>query len=178
MNFEGLSTWLLALIFIGGGVAIWISGIYLSNTVDALSKHFGLGQALGGMIVLAVVTNLPEIAITISASLQNNIELAVGNILGGIAMQTVVLVVLDVFGLGKKESLTYKAASMQLMLEGLLVLAMLIFVVIGHQLPSSLVFFGISPSVLLIFLGWIAGLTLINKARNGLPWQGKKPGFC
>ncbi len=173
MNFEGFSLWLLALIFIGGGIAIWISGIYLSSTVDALSKHFGLGEALGGMIVLAIVTNLPEIAITISASLQNNIELAVGNILGGIAMQTVVLVVLDVFGLGKKASLTYKAASMQLVLEGLLVLAILIFVVIGHQLPSSLVFLGISPAVILIFLGWIAGLVLINKARNGLPWQAK-----
>lgn len=173
MNFEGLSIWLLAGIFIAGGVAIWISGIYLSDTVDALSERFGLGEALGGMIVLAIVTNLPEIAITISASLQNNIELAVGNILGGIAMQTVVLVVLDVFGLGKKVSLTYKAASMQLVLEGLLVIAMLAFVVIGHQLPSSLVFLRMSPSVLLIFLGWLAGLLLINRARNGLPWQAK-----
>lgn len=173
MNLDGLSTWLLAGIFVAGGIAIWISGIYLSNTVDALSKRFGLGEALGGMIVLAIVTNLPEIAITISASLQNNIELAVGNILGGIAMQTVVLVLLDVFGLGKKASLTYKAGSIQLMLEGLLVLAMLIFVVIGHQLPSSLVFLRVSPSVLLIFLGWIAGLVLISKARNGLPWQAK-----
>ncbi|MEO8861997.1 MAG: sodium:calcium antiporter [Ginsengibacter sp.] len=173
MNLDGLSIWMLSGIFIAGGVAIWISGIYLSNTVDALSKKFGLGQALGGMIVLAIVTNLPEIAITVSASLQNNIELAVGNILGGIAMQTVVMVVLDVFGLGKKASLTYKASSMQLVLEGLLVLFILIFVVMGHQLPSSLVFLRMSPAVILIFLGWVAGLVLINKARNGLPWQAK-----
>ncbi len=173
MNIGGFSIWLLAGIFITGGVAIWISGIYLSNTVDALSKRFGLGQALGGMLVLAIVTNLPEIAITVSASLQNNVELAVGNILGGIAMQTVVLVVLDVFGVGKKASLTYKAASMELVLEGLLVLFVLIFVVIGHQLPSSLVFLRMSPSVIFIFLAWIAGLLLINKARNGLPWQAK-----
>ncbi len=173
MNLDGLSIWMLSGIFIAGGVAIWISGIYLSNTVDALSKKFGLGQALGGMIVLAIVTNLPEIAITVSASLQNNIELAVGNILGGIAMQTVVLVVLDVFGLGKKASLTYKASSMQLVLEGLLVLFILIFVVMGHQLPSSLFFLRMSPAVVLIFLGWVAGLVLIDKARNGLPWQAK-----
>ncbi len=173
MNLDGFSIWLLAVVFIVGGVAIWISGIYLSNTVDALSKRLGLGQALGGMILLAIVTNLPEIAITVSASLQHNIELAVGNILGGIAMQTLVLVALDVFGVGKKASLTYKAASMELVLEGLLVIFVLTFVVIGHQLPSSLVFLRMSPSVLLIFVAWITGLLLINKARKGLPWQAK-----
>ncbi len=57
MNFDGLSIWLLAGISVAGGVAIWISGIYLSNTVDALSKRLGLGQALGGMILLALAKN-------------------------------------------------------------------------------------------------------------------------
>ncbi len=175
MNFAGFSIWLLAGIFIVSGIAIWVSGVYLSNCVDALSKRFGLGQALGGMILLAIVTNLPEIAITVSASLQHHIELAVGNILGGIALQTVVLVVLDVFGVGKKESLTYKAASLELVLEGLLVLVVLVFVIVGHQLPASLFFFRMSPSVLLIFVAWIAGLVFINKTRKGLPWQATNP---
>ena len=76
-----------------------------------------MGEALGGLILLAIVTNLPEIAITVSAALQHNLELAIGNILGGIAIQTVVLVVLDVFGLGNKDPLTYRAASLLLVLE-------------------------------------------------------------
>jgi cation:H+ antiporter len=83
-------------------ILIWFAGIRLSETADILATHFGLGEALGGLILLAIVTNLPEIAITVSAALQHNLELAIGNILGGIAIQTVVLVVLDVFGLGKK----------------------------------------------------------------------------
>ncbi len=170
MNFEGLSVWLLLGIFIGSAVAIWITGIYLSDTTDVIDRRTGLGEALGGMILLAFVTNLPEVVITVSASLQDNIELAVGNILGGIALQTVVLVILDCFGVGKKGSLLGKAASMQLLLEGLLVITVLMFVVMGHQFPSSLILLRTTPAALLIFITWIVGLYLINKAKNGTQW--------
>ena len=104
---ESLSLTTLFVIFGVCAVLIWLAGIKLTETADILSTHFGLGEALGGLILLAIVTNLPEIAITVSAALQHNMELAIGNILGGIALQTVVLVVLDVFGLGKKDPLTY-----------------------------------------------------------------------
>jgi cation:H+ antiporter len=66
---NSLSLPILILIFIGAAAAVWIAGIRLSNTTDVLSSHFGLGEALGGLIILAIVTNLPEIAITTSAAL-------------------------------------------------------------------------------------------------------------
>ena len=63
--------------------------------------------------------------------------MAVGNILGGIAIQTVVLVVLDAFGVRGREPLTYRAASLSLVLEGVLVIAVLTVAVMGSQLPST-----------------------------------------
>jgi cation:H+ antiporter len=104
--FHALPLLVLLLIFLGGAVAVWIAGTYLSNTTDVLSARFGLGQALGGLILLSIATNLPEIAITASAALSHNVGIAVGNILGGIAIQTVVLVFLDIFGLWRQDALS------------------------------------------------------------------------
>jgi len=50
----------------------------------------------------------------------------VGNILGGIALQTVVLVVLDAFGIRGRRPLTYRAASLVLVLEALPVVAIFV----------------------------------------------------
>lgn len=170
MNFTSLSLPVLIAIFLIAAIAIWIAGIKLSNTTDVLAVRFGFGEAMGGLIVLAIVTNLPEIAIVTGAALQNKMEIAVGNILGGIAIQTVVLVVLDIFGLGKTTSLTYKAASLVLVLEGCLVVAILSLVIAGHELPAKVIFLGVTPPGLLIFIFWVIGIILIARARTRLPW--------
>jgi cation:H+ antiporter len=164
---------ILVLIFVGAAAAVWVAGTRLSDTTDVLSSRFGLGEALGGLIMLAIVTNLPEIAITASASLSNNLGVAVGNILGGIAIQTVVLVILDAFGVRGGHPLTYRAASLVLVLEGALVIAVLTVAVMGSQLPPSLIVWRIEPEALLIAGMWVVGLLLLNRARSGLPWQQK-----
>ena len=99
----------LAILFGAGAVVVWVAGIHLSDTTDVLSARLGLGEALGGLLFLAVATNLPEIAIIASAAMGFDLGLAIGNILGGIAVQTVVLVIVDRWGLGPGVGLTYRA---------------------------------------------------------------------
>ena len=107
-----MSLALLVLVFLVAAGAVWIAGIHLSNTTDVLDHRLGFGEAIGGLVILSIATNLPEIAITVSAALSHDLGIAIGNILGGIAIQTVVLVVLDAFGLGAIAALTYRAASL------------------------------------------------------------------
>ena len=176
--FASLSLPILLLLFAGAAGFVSVAGIRLSDTTDVLSSRLGLGQELGGLLLLAIVTNLPEVAITASAALSKELGLAVGNILGGIAIQTVVLVVLDVFGVRGRESLIYRAASLSLVLEGALVIAVLTVAVMGSQLPISFIVWRVEPGGLLIAALWITGIWLIAKARAGLPWheEGVAPG--
>ncbi|KRE54676.1 sodium:calcium antiporter [Phycicoccus sp. Soil748] len=159
------------LIFVGAAAVIWVAGIPLSNYTDILADRLHLGQALGGLILLAVATNLPEIAITYSAAASGKLDVAVSNILGGIAIQTVVLVALDAFGVRERRPLTYQAASLTLVVEGAIVLAVLVVVVMGTQLPKNLVFARLSPDVVLIALVWVSGLMLTQRAGARLPWS-------
>ena len=161
----------LLLVFAGAAATVWAAGIRLSYTTDVLSERFGLGEALGGLILLAIVTNLPEIAITASAALSDELGVAVGNILGGVAIQTVVLAFLDALGVGGRHPLTYRAASLVLVLEGALVIAVLTVAVMGSQLPPSLVVWRVEPEALLIAALWVAGVWFLSRASSGLPWR-------
>jgi cation:H+ antiporter len=168
--FSGLGLVPLILIFLAAAGAVWVAGTHLSSSTDVLDTGLGLGEAIGGVILLAVATNLPEIAITSSAAVANN--------LGGIAIQTVVLVVLDI-AIGSESALTTRAASLVLGLEGLLVILVLAIVVMGTQLPARHMLWRIEPASLLIALFWVVGVYLLNRARHGLPWHdttGTAPG--
>jgi cation:H+ antiporter len=175
---SSLNSLLLLPIFVGCAAAIWVAGIKLSDTTDVLSQRLHLGTALAGVVLLAVATNLPEIAITASAALAHQLDVAVGNILGGIAIQTVVLVVLDAAGVRPRKPLTYLAASLTLLLEGALVVALLLVVVMTTQLPTSLIAVRLTPGAVLIAVLWGLGLLLLRRAGRGLPWQegGEAPG--
>ena len=59
---------LLVVVFVGCAAVIWIAGIRLSDTTDVLDDRLHLGSALGGVVLLAIATNLPEIIITVAAA--------------------------------------------------------------------------------------------------------------
>ena len=115
-----------------------------------------------------------------TAAASGSVEVAVGNILGGIALQTVVIVILDLFGKRKKGAppLTYRAASLTLVVEGLSVIAVLAVVVAGTQLPKSLHLLRLTPQAVLIVVLWAVGLLLVRRAGKHLPWHenGAAPG--
>ena len=173
---SGLGSTLLVLIFLAASAATWAAGIALSKTTDALDARFGLGDELGGLILLAVAGSLPELAITISAAASGNLPLAAGNLIGGIAMQTMVLLVCD-FAVGPSRPLTYLVGRLTPVLEGLLVIIVVAGVEMGALLkPSTAIFGRVSPASLGIVVFWVVGVYAINKAAKDPRWSVTMPG--
>jgi cation:H+ antiporter len=166
--------WLIA-IFVAGGVATWIAGVRLSAATDALDTRLGLGEALGGVVLLAIAGSLPELAITVSAAASGNLGLASGNLIGGIAMQTLVLVVCDAFS-GQPQPLSFLAGSLIPVLESLLAMVTVSVTVAGGLLrPTASVGGVVSPASVAIVALWLAGLFVLNHARKSTPWQAHAP---
>ncbi len=165
----------LVLIFVAGAAATWVAGISLAKTTDALDNRFNLGDAIGGMILLSIAGTLPEIAITVSAAMQGHLQLAAGNLIGGIAIQTMVLIICDATA-GRRSALTYLVGSLIPVLEALLVVLVVSFVLMGALLKKSVAIGPVSPASIAIVVVWLLGIIIINRFRKTPDWETVAPG--
>lgn len=114
-------------------VLVWLAGWRLAAYADRFASVSGIGHATVGMVVLAGLTSLPEVAVTLSAAVADTPRLAVNNLLGSIAMQITVLALAD--ALIGRQALTVVVGNsvvlLQAMMNVLLLLLLALALVIG-----------------------------------------------
>jgi len=173
-----VSTPLLILSFVAAAAATWGAGVVLAGTTEGLDRRLNLGDAIGGLVLLSIAGTLPEIAITVSAAASGHFDLAAGNLIGGIATQTMVLVLCDIAVPSKP--LTYLVGSLVPVLEGLLVVIVVTGVLLGALLPPSVSVGGVSPASIGIVLVWFSAIAIINRTKKSPKWkavaEGSQPG--
>jgi len=150
----------------------WYAGTWLTRITDAIDTKFKLGSAFGGILILGIITSLPEIAIVITASLQQHYDIIIGTLIGGIAMQTVVLAIFD-FKSGNKRPLSFSAASLTLVLEASFVVLVTVASLMAIKTPVSVPGTSISLASVAIAVLWLIGLWIVFRARKGLPWKAR-----
>jgi cation:H+ antiporter len=170
----GVATPLLLLLFAAAAAATWGAGVLLSKGTDALDARLGLGDELGGIVLLAVAGSLPEVAITVSAASRGNLDLAAGNLIGGVAVQTMVLVLCD-FAAGRRP-LTFLVGALAPVLEATLVILVVAGVLMGALLPASTSIGGVSPASIAIVVVWLGGVYVIDRVGKDPRWRVSMPG--
>lgn len=85
--------WVYFIIYAG---IVGLSGWVLSKTGIAIASNTGLSEGLVGGVFTAVSTSLPELVIAITAVRLKSLSLAVGDIIGGNAFDTLFIAISDV----------------------------------------------------------------------------------
>lgn len=156
-----------AIVFALACVLVWQAGSRLSGYADAFSRKTGLGQAVVGIILLAAVTSLPEIAATATASLAGNAALAVNNLFGSIASQVALLAIVD-FMIGR-EALTSVIPEPSVLLEGSLNVILLSFAAVAI-VAGDVPLFGAGAFSWSCILLYFVAVYILSKAEGKHPW--------
>ena len=77
-----IPVWLCIIYIVGGIAAIKFGGDFVVDGAVTIAGKLGLSENLIGLTIVAVGTSLPELVTSIVASRKNEVERAVGNVLG------------------------------------------------------------------------------------------------
>ncbi|MHB0934787.1 MAG: sodium:calcium antiporter [Armatimonadota bacterium] len=163
--------WLIILAFIGAGIAITVVGTKLTRLADRLADRTHLGEAVMGVLFLGASTSLPEIAVTLTAAVNDYPQLAISNAVGGIAAQTTIIGTADLFY--RKANLEHAAPSVSNMLIGTLLMLLLALVLMGADLPAWTIL-GIHPITILLVGAYLWGLLLAFRLGKDPLWKPRK----
>lgn len=86
-----------ALIIIGAGIGMSLLADIIATYEIPIDGGIPIGQSLVGIILLAVVTSLPELMVSIGAVKLGQIDMAVGNVLGSNMFNMLIIGVADFF---------------------------------------------------------------------------------
>ena len=78
-------------------VAVIAAGLWLPEAADRLAGELGLSRSFVGTILMALVTTLPEMAVTLSALRLGALDMAIGNLLGSSLFNVMILAIDDLF---------------------------------------------------------------------------------
>lgn len=165
-----LATPTVLVVFAAASVVIWVAGILLSDATDIIDDRFHVGEAIGGLILLGFAGTLPEVAITVTAAVSGHLGLATGNLLGGIAMQTLVLFLLDLTS-RSETPLTTLSRVLEPIVEALLVILLVSIALLGPLLPASVAIGPVSPISILLVVAWLGGLVVVDRLGKDERWQ-------
>lgn len=167
----GGPVWLSVALFAAAGVVILLVGTRLAGVADVLAERTGLGEALTGAVLLGASTSLSGIITSATAAAGGNPELAVSNAVGGIAAQTVFLVVADAFY--RRANLEHAAASAANIMQGVLLVGLLSLTLLAFSGPD-ISLLAIHPATPLILAGYILGLRMIRNLQEDPMWGAKR----
>lgn len=164
----GLSLTTSIFLFIGLSLVVGFAGIRLTRIADRLADQTGMGEAIFGAILMGGITSLSGIITSVTAAWEGYPQMAVSNAIGGIAAQTIFLAFADITY--RKVNLEHASASVQNLMEGVLLMILLGLILMFINTPE-VTLFNIHPGSILLVLIYLLGMRLTSKAGESPMWR-------
>lgn len=159
-----MSGWTVWVQFAACIALIGVAGVQLTRYGDAIADKTGIGGSWIGLVLIATVTSLPELASGISAvTLADLPDIAVGNVLGACVLNLSILALLDL--LHRRESI-YRGASRSHILAagfGVVLLALSGFGLLTGDVASGWVLGHIAFYSPLLLLGYAVAIRAVYR---------------
>jgi cation:H+ antiporter len=165
------ATWLNVALFAACAAVVWFAGTRITRYAVVIARRTGIGYAATGVLLLAVVTSLPEAAVTASASAAGNAGLALNNLLGSVALHLAILAVADaVYG---KDALTSVIADPVVLLQAALnVLLLALFT--AAAVLGDLALPGVGAWSVVLLVAYVVAVWFIERSRDLHSWIAAK----
>jgi cation:H+ antiporter len=121
-----------------------------------------------GLLFLAAATELPEIATTLTAALRQNADLVLGNMFGGITMQTAILAIADL--VAAKVALTSYPRKTTTALEGALLVVLLALLLALAMLGDRVVALSVGGGAAALAFAYGAAILLLRRYDENTAW--------
>lgn len=113
--------------WIGFGVSVLVvivAGRYLAASAESIAAISGISASFIGVLLVSIVTTLPETSVTVTAALRKSYGIAMGNVYGSNAFNVIILSLSDLFHtegplLAEMEQAHFAAAGGALVLMGM-----------------------------------------------------------
>ncbi|QKY70039.1 sodium:calcium antiporter [Lentibacillus sp. CBA3610] len=132
----------------------------LSEYADVISEKTAMGGMIVGTILLAGATSLPEVTTSFSAVIIDNVDIAVGNMLGSNLFNVFILAVFDLY---YRRHRLFHLASDNHKYTAILGLILMILVSAALLLRLDYTIFGVGVDALLIMMVYILGMVVISR---------------
>ncbi|MQA90281.1 MAG: calcium/sodium antiporter [Gemmatimonas sp.] len=160
-----VSSWLLNLLLIGGGLALLVFGSrWLVGSAISVAQFLGVSELVIGLTVVAIGTSLPELATSVVAAFRGERDIAVGNVVGSNIFN--ILLVLGVAGVAGSSGVPVAPAALSFDLPVMIAVAVACLPIFftGHRIErwEGLLFIG-------YYVAYTAYLILDSARHDALP---------
>ena len=89
--FTSAPTWLTAVLFVIGLVFIIKGGDWFVDSASWIAEVLGVPKFVIGATIVSIATTLPEMIVSIAATLKGNVDMAAGNAIGSVTANTAMI---------------------------------------------------------------------------------------